>query len=245
MKNLFLNIVITLLSIISFAQTEVKSPCVSGDCQNGYSYYYNEATQIVYVGWYKDGLYDGPGYLQNPDGSYVFSEFSKGKINGYAVYNYGGGKGSGMFNMGVKQGHHFLEQPSATFARKLITYKNDKIISEKVHEVTKDNTNPCMSGDCENGFGMKTEAMDKILIGEFKEGSLVFGEEMNPYSQVTSYKVTTKDSTFEYRYFNKDGIEVAGDFSNNDRNGRTVILKLSEGILQGAITENGKVAKRL
>lgn len=242
MKNLILTATLTLISVIGFSQTE--GPCLSGDCKEGYSYYYNETTQIVYIGWYKDGLYDGPGYLQNPDGSFVFSDFTKGKIDGYSFYNFGKGKGSGIFEMGVKQGNHFLEHNSQTMARKLITYKDDVAISEKVYEVSADNTSDCMTGDCENGFGIKRQAQDKILVGEFKNGVLMYGEDLNPYTQVSSFKVSSVETTFEYRYYNKDGIEIAGDYSNNDRNGRTVILKLSEGILQGAITENGKVVKR-
>ena len=247
MKNLQLSIVLFLISLIAFSQTKESNsqgPCLSGDCTEGYSYYYNKTTQIVYIGWYKDGLYDGPGYLQNADGSYVFSNFTKGKIDSYSVYNFGNGKGSGIFKMGVKQGNHFLEHKSTTMARKVITYKDDVITSEKVHEVSADNTNNCMSGDCDNGFGIKRQAQDKILVGEFKDGKLIYGEYLNPFTQVSSFKKSGLDTTFEYRYYNKDGIEIAGDYSNNNRNGRTVMLKLSEGILQGAITENGKVVKR-
>ena len=247
MKNLRLNIVFTLICALGFAQTEApkpEGPCLSGDCIEGYSYYYNETTQVVYIGWYKDGLYDGPGYLQNPDGSYVFSDFTKGKVDGYSVYNFGNGKGSGRFKMGIKQGNHFLEHRSKTMARKLITYTDDVITSEKVYEVSADNTSNCMTGDCNNGFGIKRQAQDKILVGEFKDGVLIHGEDLNPFTQVSSFKALSAQTTFEYRYYNKDGIEIAGDYSNNDRNGRTVILKLSEGILQGAITEKGKVIKR-
>lgn len=247
MKKIIFITSFILTSILGFSQTnetQSKNPCISGDCQNGYSYYYNEITQVVYVGWYKDGLYDGPGYLQKPEGLYVFSNFNKGKIDGYSIYNFGKGKGSGMFKMGVKQGNHFLEHNSQTMARMLITYKDDVIISEKLHEVAVDNKNACMSGNCMDGFGMKRQAEDKVWVGQFKNGNLIYGEDMNPYTQVSSFKMFSTETTFEYKFYNKGGIEIAGDFSNNERNGRTVMLKLSEGVFQGAITENGKVIKR-
>lgn len=246
MRNLLLNTVFTLISVIVFSQTEPqqKGPCFSGDCTNGYGYYYNSTTKIVYVGWYKDGLYDGPGYSQNPDGSYVFSNFIKGKANGYSVYDFGKGKGSGMYIMGVKQGNHFLKQQSQTMARKLIVYKDDIIISEKRFEVAAKVTNTCLSGDCTNGFGIKRPTIEQVLIGVFKDGNLVYGEDLNPFTQVTSYREFVTNSTFEYRIYDKSGIEIAGDYSDNNRNGRTVMLKLSEGIIKGAITKAGKVVKR-
>jgi hypothetical protein len=248
MKKLLLSAVLTLISAIGFTQTEqvqATGPCLSGDCQNGYGYYYNETTQIVYVGWFKDGLYDGPGYSQNPDGSYVFSDFTKGKADGYSVYEFGQGKGSGMFVMGVKQGDHFLERKSATMARMLVSYKDDVITAEKLQEITTlTEIGECMSGDCMNGFGIKRQANDKVLIGVFKAGALVYGEDLNPFTQVSSFKEYVTGSTFEYRYYNKDGIEIAGDYKDDKRNGRTIMLKLSEGVVQGAITEEGNVVKR-
>ena len=72
------------------SKQEVKTGCVSGNCQDGEGEF--EMDGEKYKGAFKDGLKEGHGLDRLPTGVVYDGEFHAGKRSGYGVYKYATGE---------------------------------------------------------------------------------------------------------------------------------------------------------
>ncbi len=167
MRNLLILILILFLAKYSFSQT---SGCTAGNCQNGWGVYeWTEGPNIgdKYVGEFKDGYRDGEGVYTWHTGEKYVGTWSKGFINGY---------GTSYFPDGSKTSGN---------------WQDAKLVG------TKYTTAACLSGDCDNGYGIWVYDSGDIFYGNWK-GGYRNGEGIYLYS---------------------DGQRFVGSFDNNKRNG--------------------------
>tara|TARA_B100002049_G_scaffold184977_1_gene141954 strand:+ start:350 stop:1096 length:747 start_codon:yes stop_codon:yes gene_type:complete len=247
MKTLILSSLFFLCAV-SFAQ---ETPCSKGDCQNGYGFYYNKETGEMYHGFFKDGKYNGVGYTENKAHDYWWSNFKDGKIDGFTVYDEGEGRTWGVFEQGVKIGDHVREvRGDGGVQRELIAYDNGKEISRKMYTHQQITESTCISGDCNNGFGMYY-SQRKLVIGKFVKSLFLVGEMYHVDSNSSDFFMPPNEVELNTPYFKvvleptDNGVNEYGYIAiGPEANGEYVLINAKQNLFAAAIFKDNQVVDR-
>lgn len=150
--------------------SSTQSGCTKGDCQNGWGIYeWTSGTSKgdKYIGDFKNGYRTGEGVYTWGNGDKYVGSWSDGNINGY---------GTQYFANGTKS---------------CGKWENAKLVSQNYSEPG------CISGDCNNGYGVRVYDSGDIYYGYFSDG--------------------IRSGSGEYLY--SEGDKYDGLFANNKRNG--------------------------
>jgi hypothetical protein len=200
MKSVFLGSLILITYLTSYAQ-EVDPSCMSGDCQNSFGSYYDEAVGVVYHGFYLDGSPHGVGYGQSPNGNYYLSKYEHGTPDGFTVYNEGGGRTSGVYVDGRKSGNHVRNADTDTeIVREVMSYYHGALATRKTYTASKNADSACIAGDCDNGFGMLNNS-GFLIIAEWKDQQIVHGEMLNIQTGVREFFMPPVEVEYVTPYF--------------------------------------------
>lgn len=176
MKKNIIIILAFILSNLSFGQEK----CVQGDCEAGFGISENSDKSIITTGFFYEGKLNGAGFKKEKNGHYMFSNFKNGIPTGNSVYYIGeGSRQHGIFEKGLKEGIHILIDDAIFTESIQIAYKNDKEISRKKFTFDTSKANQGCQGDCENGYGVKTDPAGNIIIGFFENSIFYRGEVIN------------------------------------------------------------------
>lgn len=247
-------IVLTMLLLVSGLtnlQAQNDDSCIAGDCHTSYGYYNNAESHIMYHGFYNEGLYEGIGYYQNPDGNWYFSNFKSGKPDGFTVYNDGEGTVCGEFENALKNGPHLrIFENETSIEREVIFYSNGKIVARKKYSATTDGTEPCLTGNCENGFGILM-VNNNLVSGFFKDGAFVQGEiQLLDYNVKEYFKSPTAENLMQpyFKYYKRptqNGIEEGAHMTlGSSPDGQFISLNGTTKSLKAVLFENGKPVKQ-
>lgn len=245
-KEILLTVIISIITSISL----VAQDCTTGDCKEDYGFYSNPEKGL-YHGFYKSGNYNGIGYNQTVQGTYYFSEFKDGKPNGYTVYNETGNTTGGMFVNGVKEGVH-IEFPVIpnTVKRIAITYEKGKELNRETLTAAKPGANPCIAGDCENGFGIKFDG-SMLVSAVWEFGDMVHGQVVNVREGVEKIFMAPDMENAQANYFMYENVpvqegklEVASMYKAGQPDGQYIVLNLAAGQMGAAIMKEGETVKK-
>ena len=140
----------------STARKEVKAGCVSGNCQNGRGVYVF-VSGAVYTGEFKNGEIHGVGVCHYADGSQYKGEW---------VHRQPHGQGTLIFADG-RQRSGFWQNGQA------IDNTSTSLVKSQQQQATVSNIevqNGCLSGDCNNGYGVKAFIDGSRYEGTFQQG---------------------------------------------------------------------------
>ncbi len=146
--------------------------CVFGDCSNSYSRYAWSSNE-TYEGTLKDGLFDGYGIYNAPDGSAHAGSWVDGLKDGKGVSidSYGYTK-SGYWSDGEYVGTEAPKEVTTEYTdwSSLFNFEEEEeeIVEQVVEEVEPVLTTGCVEGDCENGFGKYIYTDGDVYIGQFQ-----------------------------------------------------------------------------
>jgi len=160
-------LLISFFGTVSFGQT---SSCTTGNCDNGWGIYEwksGPSSGDKYIGEWKDGYRDGVGVYTWHTGEKYIGTWSKGVINGL---------GTQYFTDGSKTSGKWVNAELSG---------------------TKYTSAACLSGDCDNGYG----------VWVFDSGDMYAGYWSGGYRNG------------EGTYLYTDGQKYTGNFVNNKRNG--------------------------
>lgn len=148
-----------------------ESSCASGDCNNGYGVWIFD-TGDKYMGYFKDGLRSGQGTFLYSDGEKYDGSFENHKRNGYGTYNWTDGSFYvGNWKDGNQDGSGVYTKVDGT--KQVGKFEKGSYIGESNSSSL---ASVCLSGDCNNGFGIYTWGSGNWVgdkyIGEWKDGSL-------------------------------------------------------------------------
>jgi hypothetical protein len=137
-----------------------KTGCVSGDCMNGKGTYILDNGE-KYVGEMKGGSREGKGAYYFNSGEWYTGEWSKNQRNGQGVnYFPDGEKYEGNWKNDLRHGygtHTFLDGKTLTGMWAMGRYVG-----------TGNNNYGCISGNCDNGFGVFRWQDGQKYVGTFK-----------------------------------------------------------------------------
>ena len=189
----------------------VHAQCLEGDCQNGkgkYDYGY-----AIYTGEFKNGEPEGKGLMDYGNGEKYDGTFKKGKEDGRGMY--------------VKDG-----QVKGVFYKDGILIKKDEVMVVG----GRPKLDGCISGDCENGYGVAVFPSGNKYEGNFKNfrfhgkgrmtftgGNILEGNFENNKPLSGSFTYAKEEMNFSGT-FNDDGTPNTGTYSYpNDKS--TVTIK--------------------
>ncbi len=120
---------------------DIKEGCLNGDCKTGYGVcLFRDGS--TYEGYWRNSYFSGQGVYNQADGSRYEGEFLKGWYNGYGT----------------------LTSPDGTQKQGL--WEKGRYIGE----LNTNNIKGCVSGNCENGYGLMVYDDKSAYLGDFKNG---------------------------------------------------------------------------
>jgi hypothetical protein len=244
---------------VSFSQ---KSNCISGDCINGYGIFVwgkkSDNLGDRYEGAWENGTMHGEGRYFYANGSVYQGEFVDGKMEGFGSFTWPDGqKYEGQWKANKQHGngtHVFLDGSSMKGI-----WENGNFV-KKISKVSE-----CISGDCQNGFGVYVWENGEKYEGNW-EYKMRHGQGTNYYADGSVYKGDWKSDmqdgygtlhyangdryTGEYKkhkmegygsYTFSTGFRYVGDFENGKYNGWGTLF-YPDGRTQTGFWENNKFA---
>lgn len=142
-----------------------KTGCVMGDCKNGFGIWIpNGDENYQYEGHYKSGNRDGFGKAIYTFGDTYEGEWLDNKQNGYGVYTWKNGDVyKGYWVNGYEEGEGTVYHADGRIVKGIF----DEYTKHK--NVGQVKTTECISGDCQNGYGVYTDEKYHYE-GNFKDG---------------------------------------------------------------------------
>ncbi len=180
-------ILLTVVLSLVLVPLILAQTCVSGNCQDGYgSQTYTDGGK--YDGFFKSGLRDGQGTYVWPGGSKYTGEWKAGKLSGYGTYV----KEDGTVQTG---------------------YWEDAVFKGNN---APDDTPGCKSGDCDNGYGVRTYDDGGHYEGYFKNG-LREGQGTFTWKEGEKFvgQWVAGDYTGYGTYYYSDGTQKTGYWNKN------------------------------
>jgi len=153
-----------------FVGNNKKTGCVSGDCSNGKGTYILDNGE-KYVGSMKNGSREGKGVYYFNSGEWYSGEWSKNQRNGQGTnYFPDGEKYEGNWKNDLRHGygtHTYLNGKTKTGM-----WENGRYVASG------NNNYGCISGNCDNGFGVYRWEDGQKYVGTFKN-KMRFGKGTN------------------------------------------------------------------
>jgi hypothetical protein len=179
--------------LVSFQLVMGQTQCLSGNCENGNGIQTYEGGGR-YEGNFKEGLRNGLGNYIWSNGDKYSGEWKEGKLTGYGTYTFI----SGIVQTGYWENSVFLG-------------------ASPKDETAKNESTGCISGNCENGYGVKTYSKGGRYEGNFKnsfregEGNYIWasGDKYSGYWVAGDY---TGYGTYTY----SNGIVQSGYWYKNE-----------------------------
>jgi len=210
MKKIFVILLTSIIVLDGFGQT---SSCIKGNCDNGWGIYEWKSGSSAgdkYIGEWKDGYRDGEGVYSWHTGEKYIGSWSKGVINGY---------GTQYFTDGTKTSGNWL---------------NAEISGAKFTSAA------CLSGDCDNGYGVWVYESGDLYAG-YWSGGYRNGEGTYLYADGQKYKgnvVQNKRNGYGIYYW-IDGSSYTGNWKDGNQDGYGTYIA-SDGAVQTGTFEKGK-----
>ena len=210
MRALTVILVISTLAKIGFSQT---NGCTTGNCDNGWGIYEWKTgadSGDKYVGEFKDGKREGVGVYTWHTGDKYVGHWAAGVINGY---------GTQIFADGSKMSGNF---------------ENATLVGTKV------TTAACLSGDCENSYGIWVYETGDLYAG-YWSGGFRNGDGTYLYADGQKYtgNVINNKRNGYGTYFWLSGESYTGNWKDGIQDGYGTSV-LSDGTVQTGTFENGK-----
>ena len=191
---------------------EVSEACLNGDCKNGYGVaVFDDGSN--YEGYWKNGYFSGQGVFSDADGSRYEGEFLKGYYNGFGT----------------------LTSPDGT--QKSGLWEKNRYIGE----LNVNNVQGCVSGNCDNGYGIMVYEDHGLYAGEFKNGmSHGNGIYYSPDGdRIEGSFEDDKASGFVRIDFKESGNVYIGNFLNGSAEGYGTMIYYNDGsMLYGEFKDN-------
>ncbi len=210
MRNLLILLLISFWAGNGFSQT---SGCTVGNCSDGWGIYEwksGESSGDKYVGEFKNGKREGVGVYTWHAGDKYVGYWANGVINGYGTQYYADGTKSSGL------------------------YKDATLVG------TKFTTAVCLSGDCENGYGVWVYESGDLYAG-YWTGGFRNGEGTYLYADGQKYTgnvVNNKRNGYGIYYW-LDGSTYTGNWNDGNQDGYGTYTA-SDGIVQTGTFEKGK-----
>jgi len=192
-----------------FVGSSVNEGCLFGNCDNGKGIY-SWTDNDQYAGEWKEGKKNGYGIYSYNDGSKFIGEFLHGKRNGYGILSWNNGDvyiGEWFEDKQHGIGAYFYADSTYDFG----TWQNGKFTGKIV------NATGCVSGNCENLFG--------IFIS--KQGEKYSGNWKNKFRNGQGTQIYSNGAIYE------------GEWFENQRNGLGTLI-YPDGTAKTGIWEKDK-----
>jgi hypothetical protein len=205
-----------------------KAGCISGNCIDGYgTYVFSDGGK--YVGNFKNSTREGFGTYNWPTGAWYKGDWKAGLLNGKGLYFYENGeKYDGEWKEHKKHGYGTYTYLDGT--SKTGMWEEGKYVG------TGKNQYGCISGNCDNGYGVYTWDMGDMYVGEFKNstrngkgkytwksGEVYDGEwkdgKRHGYGVQTFANGTVQKGFYEYGVYKGTTIATSGCISGDCQNG--------------------------
>ncbi|KJD31215.1 hypothetical protein PK35_15360 [Tamlana nanhaiensis] len=203
------------------ATTKTTSPCISGNCKDGYGTYEFESGAKI-EGFFKNSKFHGYGQFLYANGDIYSGNFYNGQRSGFGTYEwkstneqyYGHWKDGKQDGYGYYYKNNKLSQAGIYTQGKLTTNLLTDYLNKKT---TGDN---CL-GNCQNGYGVIKYNQGDVYSGFFKNGK--------PY-KVGGYK------------WKKNGNFYVGDWDSQGKINYAGMFATSTYIYNGAFAHNGQLS---
>ncbi len=193
-------------------EEEVSEGCLNGDCKNGYGVAIFEDGS-TYEGNWKDGYFSGQGVYSDADGSRYDGEFLRSLFHGFGTLTTPDGK------------------------QKAGLWEKDRYVGE----LNVNNVEGCVSGDCDNGYGVMVYEDHSVYFGEFKNGQS-HGDGVYYTPEGDRYEGSFEDdkvSGFVNIEFKESGNVYIGNFLDGSATGYGALIDNKEGsIWYGQFNDN-------
>ncbi len=206
-----LGFILAALTIVNICNGQT-SECVVGNCQDGWGIYEWKSGSSAgdkYVGWFKDGYRDGAGVFLWHNGDKYVGYWSKGVIDGYGTQFYADGT------------------------------KMSGLFEDATLTGTKFTAAACLSGDCDNGYGVWVYDSGDLYAGNWS-GGFRNGEGVYLYADGQAYVgnvVENKRNGFgKYNWLS--GESYSGNWKDGKQDGYGVSIT-SDGTTQTGTFTNG------
>lgn len=146
---------------------DIKEGCLNGDCKTGYGVcLFRDGS--TYEGYWRNSYFSGQGVYNQADGSRYEGEFLKGWYNGYGT----------------------LTSPDGTQKQGL--WEKGRYIGE----LNTNNIKGCVSGNCENGYGLMVYDDKSAYLGDFKTENHMVAVFISPLTEqkLSAHLKTTKSA---------------------------------------------------
>lgn len=222
---------------ISYYGQEVNATgCLYGDCQDGFGVY-RHLTGERYFGEFKKGFREGYGTYYFSNGDKYIGDWLEGKIHGYGVFYWAtGAKYIGEFNQIAKDGWGIYYDLKG--AKKVGLWEADVFVKSKSQYLQDNNGNPCISGDCKEGYGQYIYDWG-LYMGNWKNGYMN-GKGLYVFDMGDFYDgnfVDNKRNGSGIYYFTEGGVYI-GDFKDQYLHGEG-FRYLNDGTIQEGFWEEG------
>ena len=198
-------------------EEEVKDACINGDCKSGYGVAIFENGEI-YEGYWKNGDFSGQGVFYDTDGSRYEGEFLKDAYHGFGT----------------------LTSPDGT--QKSGLWEKGRFVGE----LNPNNTEGCVSGNCNNGYGVMVYEDHSVYFGDFKNGQS-HGDGVYYAADGTKVEGSFEDdkaSGYDRVTFQSNGDVYIGNFLDGGANGYGALVSSEDGvILYGQFRDNSFVGE--
>ncbi len=146
--------------------------CLSGDCDNGYGVWVYDSGDL-YAGYWSGGFRNGEGVYLYADGQRYVGNVVQNKRNGYGTYNWlDGSSYAGNWRDGQQDGYGTSIAANGSVLTG--TFEMGKYIdntSQNSNSNTSSKSSSCLTGNCDNGWGVyEWETGDKYA-GDWKSGT--------------------------------------------------------------------------
>lgn len=186
------------------ASAQSSAVCLTGNCVNGHGVMVWPNGER-YEGWFVNNMRDGYGIMRYENGDTYIGDWSENLRYGHGVYNYfnhsSKTKYVGEWKNNNIEGYGSLHLQQGEFQTGYWNKNQFKAINE---------TDACINGDCENGWGSYIFADKSLYVGEFSDGKR-HGQGTQVYRMGTKYKGTYVEGEREgfgtYYYINGNKYE--------------------------------------
>jgi len=153
-------------------KTNLKTDCISGNCQNGYGYF--SYKNGYYKGFFKNNKRHGYGYYSWNDGQFYYGDWNYNNRSGYGEHYYNSTSYYiGEWKNDIISGYGYKKDKNGVLTRGI--WLNNKLVVN--HSFNFNNTNiGCIYGNCDNGYGRFVYDNGEFYTGFFINKKTFLGE---------------------------------------------------------------------